>query len=90
MDKALKAHERLMLLLAQQVRTHRWCPIDQKPQGYRRTPEEDAQLAHELKDMEASGKSRREMASVLRCHLHTVAKHLGPGRSGRRPKKETT
>lgn len=87
-NSALKAHERLMLLLRQRVTTHRWDSKEhEKQQGYRRTPDEHARIAERLRAMELEGMTRRAMIRALRCHHETIVKHLGPGKIGRKPRR---
>lgn len=79
MTQAQIAHLKLMAELREKTRTHEWQPCGIE-QGYKRTPEEDAELRKRLRDMEARGLTRRQMAYECGCTNKTIAKNLGPCR----------
>jgi DNA invertase Pin-like site-specific DNA recombinase len=83
MTRAQAAHLNLMAALREKTRTHEWQPYGIE-QGHKRTPEEDAELRKRLREMEAKGLTRRQMASECGCTHRTVRNHLGPtSRRGR-------
>jgi len=74
------AHLRLMSKLP--VRTHRWTAPAMVEQGCKRNEEEQASLKSLLRNLEAQGKSRREMRLELRLGDKTIQRLLGPGKQG--------
>ncbi len=74
MSEALKAHLRLLELLPR--RTHEW-KTDRVEWGYKRSDADNARLGEKLRELEAKGLSRNDMARECGCGSSTIIRHLG-------------